>query len=162
MLLFEHPVNRSRESRGRSPVNYIWMWGGGTLGAANRAKPAAALFAEAPLVRDLALAAGMGAATVPISFAALRAASPAASALVWFEGFDASAARELLAAFDADWAAPLERAIDDKEIEATLVIAGSATALSFAPRAARAMQRLRRRWSRPPNLSPLLAPHADG
>jgi hypothetical protein len=37
MLLFDHPVNRSRESDGRSPVNYVWMWGGGTLRAADKA-----------------------------------------------------------------------------------------------------------------------------
>jgi hypothetical protein len=161
MLLFEHPVNRSRESDGRSPVNYVWMWGGGTLGAANRAISGTVLLAEAPLVRELARAVGMGAAALPGSFVAFRAGSAAASAMVWFDGLDAAAFREQLAAFDADWAAPLERAVDDKEIDATLVISGSAAALSFTPRASGVMQRLRRRWSRPPNLAALLAAHAD-
>lgn len=30
MLLFTHPVNRARETRGELPVNSVWLWGGGT------------------------------------------------------------------------------------------------------------------------------------
>lgn len=38
MLLFSHPVNQSRESRGQPTVNSLWLWGGGTL-PANRIAP---------------------------------------------------------------------------------------------------------------------------
>ncbi len=31
MLLFDHPVNRNRESRGLPPANSVWLWGGGTF-----------------------------------------------------------------------------------------------------------------------------------
>jgi hypothetical protein len=161
MLLFEHPVNRAREISGRSPVNYVWMWGGGTLRATDPAAPAAAVFSEAALLRDLARAVGTVAAKAPGSFAAYRAASPAASALVWLDDLKAPDVQEQLTAFDSDWAAPMERALDKQELDVTLVIAGSGAALSFTPRASGTIKRLRRHWSTPPNLSALLAAHVD-
>ena len=161
MLLFEHPVNQSRERGGLLPVNYVWMWGGGTLRAADSAAPVAAMFTQAPWLRDLARAVGADSMAVPGSFTAFRAAPPAAAALVWLDALNAPDLQEQLIAFDADWAAPLERALDKNELDLRLVIAGSATALSFTPRASGAMQRLRRRWSPPPSLSALLAAFAD-
>jgi hypothetical protein len=161
MLLFEHPVNRARESSGRLPVNYVWMWGGGTLRATKPGAPVAAVFTQAALLGDLARAVGTDAVKAPSSFAAFRAASPAASALVWLDDLKAPDLRERLTAFDSAWATPLERALDKQELGVTLVIAGSGTALSFTPHATGAMRRLRRRWSTSPNLSALLAAQAD-
>jgi hypothetical protein len=161
MLLFEHPINHTRESSGRSPVNYIWMWGGGTLRAGDPAAPAAAVFTQAALLRDLARAVGTSAAKAPGSLAAFRAASPAASSLVWLEDLEVPEMQKQLTSFDSDWAAPMERALYKREIDLTLVIAGSGAALSFKPRASGTMNRLRRRWSTPPNLSALLPSQAD-
>ena len=161
MLLFEHPVNRSRESGGLRPVNYVWMWGGGMLRATDSALLVAAVFTQAPLLRDLARAVGAGSVAVPGSFAAFRAAPPAASALVWLDALNAPDLQQQLVAFDADWAAPLERALDKHELDLRLVIAGSGTALSFTPRPGSAMQRLRRRCSPAPGLPALLAAFAD-
>jgi hypothetical protein len=161
MLLFEHPVNRVRESGGLPPVNDVWIWGGGTLRVADSAAPVAAVFTQAPLLRDLARAVGADWVTVPGSFAAFRAAPPAASALVWLDALNAPDLQEQLIAFDADWAAPLERALDKHELDVRLVIAGSGTALSFTLRASGALQRLRRRLSSPPSLSALLVAFAD-
>jgi hypothetical protein len=31
MLLFAHPLNQARESRGELPVNSVWFWGNGTV-----------------------------------------------------------------------------------------------------------------------------------
>jgi hypothetical protein len=161
MLLFEHPVNRLRENSGLRPVNDVWMWGGGTLRATDSAAAVAAVLTQTPLVRDLARAAGADSATVPASFAALRAAPPITSALVWLDALNAPDLQEQLIRFDTDWAAPLERALDKHELDVRLVIAGSGTALSFTPHAGGAMQRLRRRWSPPPSLPALLAALAD-
>jgi hypothetical protein len=161
MLLFEHPVNRLREKSGLRPVNDVWMWGGGTLCATDSAAPVAAVFTQTSLLRDLARAVGANAVTVPASFAAFRAAPPAASALVWLEPLNAPDLQEELIAFDTDWAAPLERALDKHELDLRLVIAGSGTALSFTPHGGGTVQRLRRRWSPPPSLPALLAAHAD-
>jgi hypothetical protein len=161
MLLFDHPVNRSRESDGRSPVNYVWMWGGGTLRAAHKGVRVPMVFTEEPLLRDLARAAGGESQPAPGSFAALRLVPPAASALVWLDALKATPLQDQLVAFDVAWAAPLQRALDRRELSLRLVIAGSGAALSFAPQASAAMQRLRRLWSAPPSLQALLAAHAD-
>ena len=161
MLLFDHPVNRARESEGRPPVNYVWLWGGGTCRAADSSGRAATVFTQAPLLRDLAGATGAATAPVPDSFATLHAAPHAMPALVWFDALKATALKEQLAAFDSSWTTPLERALDSGDLSVRLVIAGSETALSFAPRASGAMQRLRRHWSQPPKLPALLAAQAD-
>jgi hypothetical protein len=44
MLLFSHPVNQARESRGLPPINSIWLWGGGTLPAAPAAPHTTAFY----------------------------------------------------------------------------------------------------------------------
>jgi hypothetical protein len=33
MLLFEHPLNQTREARGKLPVNSVWLWGVGNSGS---------------------------------------------------------------------------------------------------------------------------------
>jgi hypothetical protein len=137
------------------------MWGGGTLRAPDKAARVAQVFTQAPLLRDLARAAGTAPLPAPDSFAALRLVSPAASAMVWLDALQRVALRTQLAALDAAWAAPLERALDTRGVSLRLVIAGSGPALSFSPRASGTMQRLRRRWASPPNLEALLAAHAD-
>jgi hypothetical protein len=119
------------------------------------------VFTQAALLRDLARAVGASAAQAPGSYAAFRAASPGASALVWLDDLEVPDLQEQLTAFDSAWAAPMERALDKRELDVTLVTAGSGAALSFTPRASGTMERLRRHWSTPPNLSALLASQAD-
>jgi hypothetical protein len=58
MVLHEHPVNVARERCGQMPVNTVWPWGGGTLGRPATA-PYAQVWADDPLARGLALAAGL-------------------------------------------------------------------------------------------------------
>jgi hypothetical protein len=98
---------------------------------------------------------------VPDSFTELRLVPPSTSALVWLGAVHPAALHDRLAAFDAAWAVPLERALDTSKLSLRLVITRSDVALSFSPRASGAMQRLRRRWSPPPNLQALLAAHAE-
>jgi len=31
MLLFAHPLNEARETRGALPINSLWFWGGGVM-----------------------------------------------------------------------------------------------------------------------------------
>src|SRR5438552_133517 len=83
----------------------------------------------------LACVVGASAAKAHGAVAAFRAASPAASALVWLDDLKAPDTKEQLTAFDSEWAAPLERALDKRELDVTLVIAGAGAALSFTPRA---------------------------
>lgn len=161
MLLFGHPVNRLRESSGRAQVNYVWVWGGGTLHAANPAAPRTAVFTQVPWLREFARAAGAEVSKVPRSLTEFGPAPSAGSALIWLDGFEAPALREQLAAFDAAWALPMERALARREIDATLAIAGHATAISFKLRASGVLQRLRHHWSAAPGLAAQLAAFAD-
>lgn len=161
MLLFEHPVNRARENSGRLAVNHLWVWGGGTLGAVDPATRVTSVFAASSWLTGLARAVGVQVEAVPASFASLRAMPARASALVWLDPLDAHSAEKQLAAFDRHWAAPLERALDKRELDVTLVLGGSSSALSFTARGRSAMQRLRGRWSTPPRLPERLASICD-
>ncbi|MDQ6917564.1 MAG: hypothetical protein M3023_07080 [Pseudomonadota bacterium] len=163
MLLFEHPVNRSREKNGRPPINYLWVWGGGTLRPGDLTRmpgTVTSVFARTPWLCDLGRATGSTVADPPGSWAALRIAR-ATSALVWLDQFRPAALKEQLAAFDAEWATPLQHAIDRREIALRLALVGSATSLLFAPRPRGALQRLRHRWSRAAPLSMQLAMFTD-
>lgn len=161
MLLFEHPVNRSREERGRPPINYLWLWGGGVLRREDAARSCSALvFTRADWLRDLALAVGATVADPPRSWADHRIAD-AGPAIVCLDPFDPATVQEQLAAFDAEWAAPLQREVDSSQLELRLVLAGSATSLSFAPCPHSGLQRLRLRWSRAPSLPEQLMMSAD-
>ena len=161
MLLFEHPVNRAREMSGRLAANHVWIWGGGTLGVIDPAMGVRSVFAASTLLTGLARAVGAQVAAVPASFASFRAAATQASALVWLDPLDPLSPEQGLTAFDHDWAAPLERALDKRELDLRLVIGGSSAALSFTSCARTAMQRLRHRWSPPPRLGERLAAIPD-
>jgi hypothetical protein len=137
MLLFEHPVARARERAGESPLNGLWLWGGGVDHA--RATAAATIFARAARVVDLARGSAIGARPPPASFDALPRVD---SAAVWIE-LDAQDA-ERLQALDRAWMAPVERALDAAQLaSAEIVLAGRERALRFRPKRATLAQR----WS---------------
>ncbi len=161
MLLFEHPVNRTRERNGRPAVDFVWMWGGGTLRDANPERRATNVLTDAPMLRDLSRAVGRGAAELPPSLAVLRASPGAEPSLVWLDDIKLASLPAQLAALDAHWMAPLERSLDRREIDATMIVAGAETALSFTPRTAGLLRRVRRRWSAPPALPTLLKMRDD-
>ncbi|HEB96964.1 MAG TPA: hypothetical protein ENI96_11110 [Sedimenticola thiotaurini] len=64
MLFFQAEVNQRREAQGRMPVNGIWFSGVGRLPARVRA-PFDMVHGDAPLLRGLALAAGIPLAALP-------------------------------------------------------------------------------------------------
>jgi len=80
MLLHAHPINRRRESQGRSTCNGLWFSGGGTLADVGLLAP---FHVHAPegrlgdLVRGLARLAGGEAMMLPGSFEATIEAAPA-------------------------------------------------------------------------------------
>lgn len=101
MLLFQHEVNRRRESAGRPAINGLWCWGGGVW-----AEPTAApdvVVGRAPLLSGLAQAAGIAAAAdAPL---ATLLATPGRRLLVVQEALaDALHDQDALA-----WAAAAER-----------------------------------------------------
>ena len=157
MLLFEHPVNLAREARGCTPVNSVWLWGGGKLIApVDRAERVLVLTAD-ELVRELALGVGAVVESLPASFDTLTRAP---STLVWPAALgdpDAPNALERVAALERDWVAPASRALADGIVaRLALVISGRALAARFEARKSSLTSRLRQRL-RPRRLSALLA-----
>lgn len=60
MVLYHHPVNEAREAAGKPTINGIWFWGGGTVpNHPSRAADVDAVATDSPLVRQLALHAGL-------------------------------------------------------------------------------------------------------
>jgi len=108
MELHSHPVNRAREAAGRPVVNTLWPWGGGCLPAAGRSA-IAALLADDPLLRGMALHQGIVAAPLP----PCHAAGPGGNRLAVFDALaaparlgDAMAWRDALVRLETDWLAP--------------------------------------------------------
>lgn len=122
MLLFSHPVNEARESRGEPAVNSVWLWG---AGSAEPRAPQQRLFAAHPLTGRLAGIAGVDAGFTPYAFAALQEApggdadcrveldrllGPAQYRDVW--GW-----RDAIAGLERDWFAPLLAALADGRLQ---------------------------------------------
>jgi hypothetical protein len=113
MLLHEHPVNAARETRGEPVLNSIWFWGGGTMEGPGT-RPFSAAFGRDPLVRGLALAAGISASALPKDAGALLTA--ASSEGVVLAAFDPPRGTEEVAALERDWFEPLLAALSSGRI----------------------------------------------
>jgi hypothetical protein len=161
MLLFEHAVNRRREAGGLAPVDSVWLWGGGRL--APRAGPAPRIFAAGGLVCALAASAGLATAALPTAFSAVPLAS---ECVVWLEAPAAEAGGAPLAATDAAWLAPAERALRAGALQSLeLVLTGRTLALAFHGTRPSFAQRWQQRVARPraaPQLARLVAEAAGG
>ncbi len=152
MLLFEHAVNRRRETNGRASVDSVWFWGGGT-----RAEPTAVatrIFATDGLVCALGRSAGIEPAPLPATFEALPTAP---ARLAWLGALDADSADAQLSALDSAWCAPAERALRAGRIgEVELLLGGRALTLGWRVSRPSLAQRWRRLFVRT-QASPLLA-----
>jgi len=69
MILHAHPVNETREAQGKTPVNSVWPWGGGTAATPGAARYEA-LYANDALTRALAAGARVSAQELPVNAAA--------------------------------------------------------------------------------------------
>ena len=121
MLLHAHPANEAREERGEPPVNSVWFWGGGTAPDV-RGRHFATLSSDDALATALASAADVGVSTLHEDgerFLACASTSGSklphlailhqlASAVIYG---DAGAWRERIAKLEAEWFAPLLRAL---------------------------------------------------
>jgi len=65
MLFHQAEVNRRREELGRPLVNGIWVWGGGCLSQTGLRTDLRAAYADHPLARGLAMAAGIALHPLP-------------------------------------------------------------------------------------------------
>lgn len=119
MLLYEHPVNTERESRGIPPVNSVWFWGGGTF-AVPAARPFSIVLADDPLARGLALAAGVPERRLSGSAETMLSALPAEGmALIVLDSPRG-------ATLERDWFGPLLAALEGGRIDMlSLSLAGA-------------------------------------
>jgi hypothetical protein len=119
MLLFAHPLNEVRETRGMLPVNGVWLWGGGES-AALSSRPYDSVASDDVLVEMFAAAADipfagwperwddeMGEGRQLLVFTGLRAALRRGDLAGW---------RDALQDFETGCAQPLWRALRDGKI----------------------------------------------
>ena len=156
MLLFAHPVAVERERQGRAAVNGVWLSGGGVRASAEAAPKLASLFADSPLLGDLARACGVTVAAAPRSLESWLAAGPKSPSLVWLP-IGANDRAQVLAALGRDWAVPLTAALArSSALDVRIAICGRGRALSFTPRRPSLAARWRARVA-PATLSAQLA-----
>ncbi|MDP2246508.1 MAG: hypothetical protein Q8J65_00145 [Nitrosomonadales bacterium] len=67
MLLFSHPVNQERESRGLPACNSLWFWGGGKL-PEQYSNKMSAVYASAPLLKGLCRLGDINCQVMPAEF----------------------------------------------------------------------------------------------
>jgi hypothetical protein len=160
MLLFEHPVNQSREAAGKKPVNALWLWGGGAPALAAAPPRLAMVHADAWLPIALARARGVSAAPLTPSLEALRDHSSQSPSLAWLEPSDIGDATPLagsLASLDFHWFAPARGAFQNGTIrELDIIVAGRSASKRFVARRLSLARRLRT-WTSAPKLSKLVS-----
>jgi hypothetical protein len=118
MLLHEHPVNLSRESRSAPVINGLWLWGGGKVSGTPRS-PFQRVTADNPLATGLAMAAGTRHAPLPGSAREWLTRPDAAGVeAIVIDTLRAPAAygdmpawQAALEALEGDWFAPLRDAL---------------------------------------------------
>jgi len=160
MLLFEHPVNQSREIAGKKPVNALWLWGGGAPALAAAPPRLAMMHADAWLPVALARARGVPAAPLSPTLEAMRDHSSQSPSLAWLESNDTGDAHALapsLASLDFHWFAPARGAFQNGTIhELDIVVVGRRASKRFVARRLSLARRLRT-WTTAPKLSKLLS-----
>ena len=126
MVLFEHPVNIARESRGEAPINSVWPWGGGTL-PRETDRPFDQVWANDALASGLAMASKVPFQALPAHADAWLAQVQSGSHLLVLDSLRPAACygtphawRDRLAQLEQHWFAPLEQALRNGEIELTL------------------------------------------
>lgn len=118
MLLFEHPVNAARETRGEPAVNSVWFWGGGSA-QARASAPFNMVLSDDPVACGLARSAGIPTRALPAECDPwLDAAPESGIVLIVLDslvsapaGGETSAHQEPLQALEHDWLAPFLRSL---------------------------------------------------
>jgi hypothetical protein len=125
VLLHTHPLNAARETAGQLPINSIWPWGGGIL-SQNLSAPCDKLYADEPLARGLAGAAGISHAPLPASFPETPEGAGDAPLFVMENLSDTMGARDsALERFDRAWLTPAIAAVQRGAVQRlTLIAAG--------------------------------------
>ncbi len=118
MALHEHPINVAREQRGESPVNSLWLWGGGTASRVRRGFDT--LCVADPLLRAVALLSGARL----VETARVNDFSGSEHGLVEFVADTSVSLEASLALLESDWLSPAWEALGKGLLEElTMVLA---------------------------------------
>lgn len=161
MVLHDHPVNRAREEAGKPAVNSLWLWGAGALPSMPQA-PAAALLADLPLARGLAMAANMAVVPLPATGRSLLERHEEGALLLLLDQLylphlhlDVDGWRTALQALESAWLDPLLAALYAGQLEAVHFSAlGDAASIEIEMQA----QDRWKFWRRPLSLDRLSPP----
>lgn len=123
MILHLHPVNTAREEAGLSPINGLWLWGGGKL-PRQASVDFDSVWSNHPLARGLACFAERDCHPVPESFATvlheheyhvpLLVLDPLQQATLYEDG---DAWRDALHHLEMHWFAPLQQALAAGQVD---------------------------------------------
>lgn len=126
MLLFEHPVNVARESRGEAPINSVWPWGGGTL-PLDSGRPFDQVWANDALASGLAMASKVPHQALPAHADNWLNMAQTGTHLLVLDSLRPAACygtphawQERLEQLEQQWFAPLEQALRKGATELTL------------------------------------------
>lgn len=146
MLLHAHPVNVAREAKGLPTINHLWPWGGGALAQGMpslgttpspavappipsplKGEGGSAVFANHPLARGLALAAGLPVHEVPETFDELPLSASGHVVVVlddalwsWLAG-DVEDWQATVEGLEARWLAPVWRKLAWRGVELSVL-----------------------------------------
>lgn len=129
MLLHAHPLNDARETRGRLPVNSVWLWGGGTP-PESVPTTFGTVWSNDPVVNALAHHAGCHMEPAPTRFnAATLTGSPHFLSFELLEARmrqgDAHGWSNAVAALERDWFSPLRDALQSGILNALSLVTTS-------------------------------------
>jgi hypothetical protein len=158
MLLHEHPVNRSRETRGEVAVNATWFWGGGVM-PKSLASPYTHAWSNDLLTGSLALMSGTHHSRLPSGANALFQLPASGHHLVVLDVLqgkaqygDAYGWRESLKSLEKNWFESISGMLRRNMLSEIVITAvGSTSTRNFTLRSGD----LRKFWRRPKSLSTL-------
>lgn len=137
MLLHSLPANAERESRGEPEVNGLWLWGGGLL-PHEVVSPFAEVWAEDPLARGLAVAAGVPCIRPPETGKEWLARAADGSQLVVLDALQDAALsgnlprwRQELAHLEQAWFGPLKQALRGGRLSRLSLVVADGTCREF-------------------------------
>lgn len=119
MLLHSAPVNEARGERGQATINGLWLWGPGQLSATAHAPEAGATFGSDPMLRGMALAAGLECHSLESGYqshlqamaSGKRHLAAISSLALPAQDQDAQAWQAALTTLEAEWFAPARAAL---------------------------------------------------
>lgn len=131
MLLYEHPVNQARESRGELPINSVWFWGGGNMPQLIQA-PYTYIWSNHDLPRALATASKLNHSKLPAHADEWLQNGAAGNHLIVLDALlekakyrNAYGWRETLKDLEKDWFSPLYKALRKGKIDQLTITTSS-------------------------------------